>query len=127
MYEDDRTVDELIELAEEAESFGLAKGMEEIRGVARGKGVALAVDLHGMLYRQDGRSLMLGVQLAPIANCPLEVGDFSDIVVAAGDVLERRAHPPVDFGGLGAFTPGRFRHDRLPFRVWFSALRRWWM
>src|SRR5690606_5013855 len=49
MYEDDRTVDELIELAEEAESFGLAKGMEEIRGVARGKGVALAVDLHGML------------------------------------------------------------------------------
>lgn len=50
MDHDERSIDELIEIAEEIpDRLGLAAGMAELRGSAQGEGVSLSVDVHGML------------------------------------------------------------------------------
>ncbi|WP_433872501.1 hypothetical protein [Saccharopolyspora sp. CA-218241] len=63
MSDDPRSIDDLIALAEELPaSRGLAAGMDAIRGLARGEGISMAVDLQGMLVdlELDERALALG-------------------------------------------------------------------
>lgn len=79
MDEDERSVDVLIELAEEIpETMELTAGMDAIRGTARGEGISLAVDLQGMLVELelDDQALALGPQrlAAEISRLTTEAG-----------------------------------------------------
>ncbi|MEV6234364.1 hypothetical protein AB0L88_41515 [Saccharopolyspora shandongensis] len=63
MREDERTIDELIEIAETiVPSTELAAGLDAIRGSAQDSGISLSVDLQGMLVdlEIDDRALALG-------------------------------------------------------------------
>ncbi|MER7083404.1 hypothetical protein SAMN02982929_01708 [Saccharopolyspora kobensis] len=63
MIEDERTIDELIEIAETITPHTeLSAGLDAIRGSARDSGIALEVDLQGMLVglEIDDRALALG-------------------------------------------------------------------
>ncbi|GAA3533039.1 hypothetical protein GCM10022222_15520 [Amycolatopsis ultiminotia] len=52
--DDERGVDDLIELADEIpESLGLSAGLSEIRATARSKDLSVTVDVHGMLVALD--------------------------------------------------------------------------
>ena len=51
---DERSVDELIEMAESLpDTAGLTEGLAEIRATAAGEGVTVSVDLNGMLTDLD--------------------------------------------------------------------------
>ncbi|MFD2471718.1 hypothetical protein [Amycolatopsis silviterrae] len=51
---DERGIDELIEIAEEIpEQLGLSEGLAGIRATARGEGLSVTVDVHGMLVHLD--------------------------------------------------------------------------
>ncbi|GAA4616251.1 hypothetical protein [Saccharopolyspora hordei] len=63
MHDDPRTIDELIEIAESiTPPTDLAGGLDAIRGTARGQGVAVEVDVQGMLVdlHIDDQALALG-------------------------------------------------------------------
>ncbi|MBB4684502.1 hypothetical protein [Amycolatopsis jiangsuensis] len=52
--EDERGVDDLIDIADEIpETLGLSAGLTEIRATARGEGLSVTVDVHGMLVALD--------------------------------------------------------------------------
>ncbi|WP_406629846.1 hypothetical protein [Amycolatopsis sp. WGS_07] len=52
--QDERGIDELIEIAEEIpERLGLSEGLAGIRATARGEGLSVTVDVHGMLVHLD--------------------------------------------------------------------------
>jgi DNA-binding protein YbaB len=77
--DDERTIDELIEIAEEMpERLGLAAGMAEVRGTARGEHVSVAVDVQGMLVELDidEHALALGPErlAAEISRLSAEAG-----------------------------------------------------
>lgn len=77
--DDERTVDELIEIAEEMpERLGLAAGMAEVRGTARSEHVSVAVDVQGMLVELDidEHALALGPErlAAEISRLSAEAG-----------------------------------------------------
>ncbi|MFD2416059.1 hypothetical protein [Amycolatopsis pigmentata] len=77
--DDERTVDELIEIAEEMpDRLGLAAGMAEVRGRARGEHVSVAVDVQGMLVELDigEHALALGPErlAAEISRLSAEAG-----------------------------------------------------
>ncbi|WP_200834580.1 hypothetical protein [Amycolatopsis alkalitolerans] len=79
MDEDERSIDELIEIAEEIpERLGLAEGMAGIRATARGEGVTATVDVQGMLVGLDigGQALALGPEglAAEISRLSAEAG-----------------------------------------------------
>lgn len=62
---DERTIDELITIATEMpDRLGLAAGLAELRGSARGEGVSVTVDVQGMLVDLDidDRGIALGPQ-----------------------------------------------------------------
>ncbi|WP_409181690.1 hypothetical protein F9C11_35255 [Amycolatopsis sp. VS8301801F10] len=63
---DERGIDELIEIAEEIpEQLGLSEGLAAIRATARGEGLSVTVDVHGMLVHLDiGESAL---ELGPAA------------------------------------------------------------
>jgi hypothetical protein len=63
MDSDERSVDELIEIAEEMpERMGIAARMADIRGTAQGAGISLSVDMQGMLVGLElaDEALVLG-------------------------------------------------------------------
>ncbi|MER7016064.1 hypothetical protein ABT324_31930 [Saccharopolyspora sp. NPDC000359] len=63
MAEDERTLDELIDVAETiVPSTELSAGLDAVRGSARGSGIAVQVDLQGMLVglEIDDQALALG-------------------------------------------------------------------
>lgn len=79
MDEDERTIDELIEIAEEIpDRLGLAAGMRELRGSAKGEGVSVTVDVQGMLVDLDigDKGLALGPErlAAEISRLSTEAG-----------------------------------------------------
>jgi hypothetical protein len=79
MTDDDRGVDELIELADEIpERLGLSDGLTEIRATARREGLSVTVDVHGMLVALDigETALELGpaVLAAEISRLSTEAG-----------------------------------------------------
>lgn len=52
--EDERGIDELIEIAEEIpDELGLSEGLAAIRATASGEGLSVTVDVHGMLVHLD--------------------------------------------------------------------------
>jgi hypothetical protein len=60
--EDERSIDELITIAEELpERFGLAERVGQVRGTARGEGVSVSVDTHGMLVELELADRALGL------------------------------------------------------------------
>lgn len=77
--DDERTVDELIEIAEDMpERLGLAAGMAEVRGAARSEHVSVTVDVQGMLIglEIDEHALALGPErlAAEISRLSAEAG-----------------------------------------------------
>jgi hypothetical protein len=77
--DDDRSVDELIEIADEIpDRLGLASGMADLRGTARGEHVTAVVDVRGKLVRLDiaDQALELGPErlAAEIARLSTEAG-----------------------------------------------------
>ncbi|HEY2061293.1 MAG TPA: hypothetical protein VGH57_23190 [Amycolatopsis sp.] len=80
MADDDRGVDELIELADEIpERLGLSDGLAEIRATAEREGLSVTVDVHGMLVALDigEAALELGpaVLAAEISRLSTEAGN----------------------------------------------------
>ncbi|SEP38319.1 hypothetical protein [Amycolatopsis saalfeldensis] len=79
MTDDDRGVDELIELADEIpDRLGLSEGLAEIRATAEREGLSVTVDVHGMLVALDigEAALELGpaVLAAEISRLSTEAG-----------------------------------------------------
>ncbi|WP_052372211.1 hypothetical protein [Amycolatopsis taiwanensis] len=79
MDSDERSIDELIEIAEEIpDRLGLAAGMQDLRGSAQGEGVSVTVDVQGMLVDLDitDKGLALGPQrlAAEISRLSTEAG-----------------------------------------------------
>ena len=80
MDTDDRSIDELIEIAEEIpDRLGLSAGMAELRGSAQGEGVSVTVDVQGMLVELEitDRALALGPErlAAEISRLSTEAGN----------------------------------------------------
>lgn len=86
MDEDERSIDELIEIAEEIpDRLGLGAGMAELRGSAGGEGVSVTVDVGGMLVGLDidEAGLALGPQRLAAEISRLSV-QASDAVLRSG-------------------------------------------
>ncbi|TVT48121.1 hypothetical protein FNH05_18140 [Amycolatopsis rhizosphaerae] len=79
MDTDERSIDELIEIAEEIpDRLGLSAGMAALRGTARGEGISVAVDVQGMLVDLEigDEALALGPErlAAEISRLSTEAG-----------------------------------------------------
>ncbi|HET6503539.1 MAG TPA: hypothetical protein VFG87_22545 [Amycolatopsis sp.] len=77
--EDERSIDELITIAEELpERYGLGERIGQVRGTARGDGISVSVDVHGMPVELDlaDRALDLGPErlAAEISRLSAEAG-----------------------------------------------------
>ncbi|HKS45694.1 MAG TPA: hypothetical protein VJT49_11390 [Amycolatopsis sp.] len=77
--DDERTIDELIEIAAEIpDRLGLSAGMTQLRGTVRGEGVSVTVDVQGMLVglEIDEHALALGPEglAAEISRLSAEAG-----------------------------------------------------
>lgn len=83
--EDERTVDELIQIADEMpERFGLAEGMSGLRATAAGEQVSVTVDVQGMLV-----GLEIGEQALRQAPEVL-AAEISRLSAEAGDAVLRK-------------------------------------
>ncbi|MFD9893624.1 hypothetical protein ACFWY9_30125 [Amycolatopsis sp. NPDC059027] len=98
MEHDERTVDELIELAEEIpERLGLAEGMAGLRGRASGDGVSVTVDVQGKLVglEIDDQGIALGPDrlAARIAELSAEAGN--DVLQAGMRAVQAGSTPAI--------------------------------
>jgi hypothetical protein len=94
--DDERTIDELITIAEEApERVGLAARLAEVRGSARSEGLAVSVDTQGMLVdlEVDDRALAAGSDrlAAEITRLAAEAGTHA--LREALDVIRFGSNP----------------------------------
>lgn len=102
---DERTIDELIELADEIpDRLGLAEGMADLRGRAAGEGVSLAVDVQGKLVELEigDRGLALGPErlAAEISRLAAEA---STEVLHAGLRAAQAGSTPQIAGAIAGF------------------------
>lgn len=113
--DDERTVGELIEIAEEMpERLGLAAGMAEVRGRARGEHVSVAVDVQGMLVELDigEHALALGPDrlAAEISRLSAEAGTSAlrdGLKVIRAGCTPALAEAVGRYLGAGLDEPGR--------------------
>lgn len=83
--EDERTVDELIEIADEIpEKLGLAEGMADLRATAAGEHVSVTVDVQGMLV-----GLQIGEEALRQAPEAL-AAEISRLSTSAGNAVLRK-------------------------------------